>query len=287
MRSSAFLAAAAATALSGCGTYVPELAEPFASRSEAKSLVADIVEHLKCEVQYAVQSEVYQDLEINEIKQRPQFKFMNQGRASPWLDTYGAQITLMLTIDESSTLAASASFIDVLPQAQKQALGAGGNLNAKSTRKETLSFFVPFKDLTTAKAMSAAIESGRVGKGYPCNETGGGAVRGDLKTKEWLDEVLLQSNADAKFGDALASAAKKKDVIQHEISFYLTYGGNVNPSWSLTRFSADATTTLFSAARDNTQDVIITMGPTSDGKSLNMLAQNTLLASQIRSALGF
>ena len=91
---------------------------------------------------------------------------------------------------------------------------------------------------------------------------------------------------ETAYQQSLEMEAKKdkKDVIGHEITFVIIYGGNVTPSWKLVRVSANQGSTLFSAQRSKTQDLTISMGPQSKD-ALATAAQNTVLASQIGQAV--
>jgi hypothetical protein len=110
-----------------------------------------------------------------------------------------------------------------------------------------------------------------------------------------LEDVTLEAHVQGgivpNFANALTTEAAiaKKDVISHEVTFVIVYGGNITPTWKLVRVSANAGSgSFFGATRTKTQDLIITMGPPQGGAAgggLSLAASNTILASQIGQAV--
>jgi hypothetical protein len=84
--------------LSGCGTVVPEIQELPGSPNDGDLLVKEIVRRVHCEVQDAVQYVILTDEQLAA-------QGLNGGkRLTEWLDTWGAQVQLNLTIVESTSL---------------------------------------------------------------------------------------------------------------------------------------------------------------------------------------
>jgi hypothetical protein len=163
--------------LSGCGTYVPDLQEFYETPLDGQRMVMAIVEQVQCEVQNAVRSTILEDMEqaiAPEIVKVAKDTGKKPGRRLVWLDTWGAQVTLTLTIDEKTALnpglslnspmhnapvnfagevlspssALAARTYSFLTVPQSYALGLGGTFSADATRKETLSLFIDFKKFT-------------------------------------------------------------------------------------------------------------------------------------------
>jgi hypothetical protein len=82
--------------LGGCGLYVPEIQDFPATPVQGDLLVKAIVSSVHCEVANAVKEVIDRD------KQGAAY---NRGkRSAAWLDQWGAQMALSLTVEEKSTL---------------------------------------------------------------------------------------------------------------------------------------------------------------------------------------
>jgi hypothetical protein len=310
--------------LSGCGTYVPDLQEFYQTPEEGRVLVQAIVSQVQCEVNNAVRVVYLEDMKLaldpHVIKALKTAR-LNPTRRLSWLDTWGAQVILTLTIEEKSALnpglslntpihngavnfvgetfpsssssAIAANTYSFLSVPQSYAFGLGGTLSSDATRKETLSLFIDFKQVIGDLAkqfVAGSLDTEKINKllsdaAAPCPNENGIFIQSDLKLKEWLEDVTLPARVQDGFDYAGALAAEatasKKDVISHEVTFVIIYGGNITPTWKLVRVSANTgTVPLFGATRTNTQDLVITMGPPQSAG-----VNNTLLAAQIGQAV--
>jgi hypothetical protein len=301
--------------LNGCGTYVPEI-QDFYEPFDALDLVNAIVRHVECEVQTSVQEIILDDMRTA-AQQEP------QGRRLSWLDTWGAQIVLTLTIEEKSSFnpglslntpihngitnfvgetlpgsypASLTSYVagntfSALTTSQSYVLGFGGNFSSDATRTETLSFFIDFTTFTDKENLKRANEVLKPAKeqfGAAFDPTSlcqqkGFLIQSDLKLRNWLQLAVSNSYEDADFSQQIKST--KKDAIAHEVKFMIIYGGNVSPSWKLVRVSANQGSPLFGATRSKTQDLLITLTPPNPTGQLSAAANNTVLASQIGQAV--
>jgi len=293
--------------LAGCGLVTPGL-EEFYDPQDTKTMVDALVYHVQCEVQSQIQFLILDDIEASRIVLPSTNK--PQGRRLEWLEKWGSQVTLTLTVDEKSSLNPGVSFNKILENAttkfpsgnvttpQSFSLGLGATGSADATRKETLTWFIDFKTFLDPKSLSlarrerdrlyqAAREAGTGTVPSNCEEQNGILIQGDLKLREWLYAVMLpafpQGGAIPDYAGSLAAEAKvsKKDVISHEVTFVILYSGNVTPSWKLVRVTANqGSLPFFSAQRSRTQDLLITMGPSAAGAP-SQEVQNATLASQI------
>lgn len=292
--------------LGGCGTYVPEMREFYQSKVDAQTVINTIVGDVQCEVKTAVQFLILDDMEqakAPEVIRAEKAHGLKTGRQLSWLDQWAAQVTLTLTIDEKGTANPGVALNTPLPTAvtsfpglpsvttaQSFSLGFGGTASADATRKETLAWLIDFKKFTDQASLRKAKvlkdEFERTGIS-PCYQENSIFIESDLKLREWLYAATLsafqQRGQVTNFAQSILAEAKasKKDVISHEITFVILYGGNITPTWKLVRVSANTgSAPLFSAQRTKTQDLIITLGPQQAG-TLSPAAQNTILASQI------
>lgn len=305
-------ALAALGLLSGCGTYVPPL-QPFRGAEDVQTMVNAIVFHVQCEVQTAVQFLILDDIDAAMAARSAGFK---QGRSVAWLDSWAAQVTLTLTVEEKTGLNPGIAFTPPLAPAittftspkvtvttpQTFSLSLGGNFSATASRKETLSWYIDFKKFTDQASLKRArVERNRLyhaaretgASPYPewCNQGNGALIQSDLKLREWLYAATLptfvRGGAIGDFSESIRLAADKakKDVISHEITFAIVYGGSITPSWKLLRVSGNQGALPFlNLQRSPTQNLIITLGQATP-TGVSNTAQATTLASQIGQAV--
>lgn len=298
--------------LSGCGTYVPPL-KPFRGAEDVQTMVNAIVFHVQCEVQTAVQFLILDDIDAAMAARSVGLK---QGRSLAWLNSWAAQVTLTLTVEEKTGLNPGIAFTPPLAPAittftspkvtvttpQTFSLALGGNFSATASRKETLSWYIDFRKFTDNTSLRRArIERDRLyvaarAKGaipYPtwCDKGNGVLIQSDLKVREWLYAATLptfvRGGAIGDFSESIRLAAEKakKDVISHEITFAIVYGGSITPSWKLLRISGNqGALPFFNVQRAPTQNLIITLGQATP-TGVSNTAQATTLASQIGQAV--
>lgn len=268
VRSGLAMAVGITLMLAGCGTYVPEIQEFPSSPAQGQLLVHSIVQNVTCEVQNAVYDV------INDDKNDFRTKAIDQRRTS-WLDTWGVQITLNLTVDETGSVNPVVNWLPPSPATAIFNLGAGGTLSAAATRIDKLHSYYSVSDLVARRCS-------------PDSRPGGlFLMQSDLKLKEWLldnvmeegtGEVVYSGNPDGPF---------KQDVISHEVMFIVVSSGNVTPGWQLTRVSINQSGSFLSAGRTRTHDLLITLGPmdktalAKGTKAPSTSAQNSNLASEI------
>jgi len=271
-------------------------------------MVNAVVEHVQCEVQTSVQFLLLDDIDAAAAASAAGLK---QGRSVDWLNKWGAQSILTITVDEKSSLNPGVTFTPPMAPAVTQfppnltvttpqsfSLGLGASASADATRKETLSWLIDFKRFTDKNSLARArvlrdqiYELAAISGGEPvamlCNQQHGTLVQGDLKLKEWLyaatTPTFVRNGVASDYAKGLQAEAKasKKDVIAHEITFVILYSGNITPSWKLLRVSANTgSQPLLGAQRSRTQDLIISMGPLAE-TGPSQAQQNAALASQI------
>jgi hypothetical protein len=213
--------------LGGCGLRVPEIQE-VGDRVEGQRFVQEILTNIKCELRGA----------LNDVRAAyPQGSF---------LDGFGIQTTLTLTLDEKGSLAPGVSW---MPNSVFT-LGAGVNLSSDAQRTETIDAYYLVSDLEYAR----------------CSERPDGPflLQSDLKLSEWLFDALsaeLTNTIDFK----AAVAAFKDKVIQHEVKFIIDSGATATPSWTLTLVKVNQSGTFLSLDRTRTHDLLITFGPAVPG----------------------
>lgn len=228
------LLAIATAYVSGCGLYVPEI-QDFGDQTTGQQLVQSIIYNITCEVQDA----------IDDIYNNP-----DHPRKSTFLDTWGAQIALSLQVEEKSS---ANPVVNWLPPSSASAvfnLAASGTLSADATRQEkTNSYF------TVAQLR-------KLGR---CEKRPGGLLlmQSDLALFEWLNaNVIAADTHKIQYSKDYSDGPFKTNVLSHEVKFDITNTGNITPGWKLTRVMVNQSGNLFSATRDRTNDLTITLGPT-------------------------
>jgi hypothetical protein len=231
--------AIAAAALSGCGTYVPEIQEFPLTPLQGQELVSTIAFNVTCEVRDAI-IQIYQDY--------PQGTF---------LDKWGAQITLNITTEEKSSANPTANWTPPSPATAVFNLGLSGTASADATRIDKVSW-----------SMAVADVRGRI----PCGDKrpqGVMLLQSDLKLKEWLyDAIDMQSSRYADFTQDTPDGPFKQQVLSHEVKFDIETSAGIVPGWKLTRVAINQSGTGLSASRGRIHDLTITLGPIAAQKTV-------------------
>jgi hypothetical protein len=299
----------AALCVVGCGTTTPSFHEFYDSEDSA-TMIEAITEHTQCEVRDAVQFLVLDDRDAAAVKSRLTKKTEQPSLA--WLSNWDAQVTLVITVDEKSSLNPSVALTPPLASktstfgdgsstitTQNLSLGIGATGSVDATRKGTISWLIHFKDLLDDTSLAqarvkrdqlykAALETGAKTIPTTCEHRHGAFIQGDLAFRDWLYTALvpaaIKNGLIGNFAEALSAeaAASKKDVIQDDITFVVLYGGSFNPVFKLLRVAGgQASPPLFGVQRTRTQDLLITLGPEAPDGKLSQAAQNQALASLI------
>jgi len=198
---------------------------------EGQKFVQAIVTNVTCEVQNAVH-QVYTDYEHT------------------FLDNWGVQITLSLTIEEKSAVNPTVNWLPPSPPSAIFNLGAGGTLSAGATRIDKLNSYYLVSEL-------------RYRACDPRNRPGGAfLMQSDLKLKEWLYDVISTSvTGTVPYERNTPTGPFKQNVVSHQVKFEVLSSGNVTPGWKLTRVSINPTGTFFATSRNRTHDLLVTFGP--------------------------
>jgi len=253
-------------------------------------MVQALVKHIHCEVERAVKHLIKRDIDLAVVNNGP--------RDAEWLEKWGAQITLTLTIDESSSLNPGVTFnTPIIPanvdfpglkspisMSQIYNFELGGTLSSDGTRIDKLSTYNTVKELLTEPSFCTP-----PGPNDPPKLS---FLDGDLRLEEWLlDAVLIQGTKAADLSSKAVEGAFKQNIISHEVKFMIVSSGNITPSWKLVRVSANPSSFFFGTNRTRTHDLIITFGPNEQTTTGNkkrkpsdkpsQAASNAQLASEI------
>lgn len=221
-----------ALALGGCGMYVPEIQEFPGDRADGQILVNAIIRNVKCEVRDALD-------DLYRIQRRT------------FLDTWGVQVVLNLTMVETGALNPTVSWMPPSPADAVFTLAAGGTLSSQATRTDKLSLYYTVAELR------------RLGRCIPeARPPGPFLLQSDLKLNEWLvDTVTVQNTGGGVFSQD-PKGPFGTSVLQHEVKFDVVTSASATPSWVLRRVTVNPTGTFLSLGRERTHDLTITLGPT-------------------------
>jgi hypothetical protein len=277
--------------LSGCGTYTPDIQEFWGTSGDTDDKLKLIVRQVECELRRAAQLAISSDLKLANDS--------SQGRKLKFLEDWGADANFIFTVEEKSALTPSVGFNSLLPNvvakfagglttttAQSYSTTIGAQLSSDGYRQDKVHVFFKLADLIGPEdklGTYADIYARKCVTGE--NATGTVFLESDLKLYEWLRAVTnLQYREEAHY-EIPDSFATSSGVISHEVKFEIVSSGNVTPMWKLALVSANTgSSPLFMASRDRTQDLIITLGPQSNGQ-LKTPGLNAAFASELAAAI--
>lgn len=214
----------------GCGLSVPEIQEIPGDTLGGQQFVQAIVTNITCEAQDAFY-DLYQDYKTT------------------FMDQWGVQITLKLTIDEKGASNPTTNWLPKSPATDVFNLAAGATLSSDANRIDILNSYYLVSDLKKRRC-PAQIRGGPF------------LLESDLKLREWLYDMYVAAGTNTvQFGRDVNNGPFKENVISHEVKFDVLSSGTLTPTWKLTLVQYNPTGTLLSLSRERTHDLLITIGP--------------------------
>jgi hypothetical protein len=228
----------ASISLSGCGLFVPEMQEFPNSKDSEKFDENMVVNQIKCELHKGVQDTLNDPL-FSSAAPVP-------GNSINWLRTWGAKVTLELTVDEKGSLNPGISLVEPFSAPSKGlfSLGIGVGGSADATRKETIGFQYAFADLLAEGDING-----------PCANEKGILIHSDLKIGDFIKNKAFVARVPG-------TIVSPYTAFNYEATFLVSYGGSATPSWQFVRLTVNPNGPFASASRSRTQHVIITLGQT-------------------------
>ncbi len=242
----------------GCGLSVPEIQEFPNDTVEGQKFVQAIVQNITCEVQDAIVYVYEQDAIVD-----PTLSHLK------WLNTWGIQIELLLTIDEKGSLGPSVNWLPFSPATAVFNLAGGASLSSDATRTDKMYSYYAVSDLKRLGYCSAS-----------SRPNGPFLLENDLKLREWLvDNVTFGATGEVHYPTSTGGPLGQ-NVISHEVKFDILTSANATPTWKFKLVTVNPTGSFLALSRERTHDLIITLGP--GGKNmLSPVAANAALASDI------
>lgn len=289
-------ALASLTCLGGCGLAIPSQTEIW----DAKDFLA--TEHMVKQIKLAI----YCDLRDAVIAARNSSSDISfRGRPVTTTedvqipDTWGAQVTLTLTTDETSKLTPGVSLTNL---AKTFTFGLGGTLSSQATRVDKYDTFYSIADITGVYSQQQICEPAeRAKQSQPRSSSSPFLVNSDLGIKTWLPQAAAASRflrssrtSETGVGPPLSSGGFSSDSISYDIKFNIESGLTATPTLTLKRVGSEDALAL---TRARTHQLLITIGPADTeavkgkkGVTLRVLgpsqsATNSHLAQQIGDAV--
>lgn len=253
----------------GCGLSVPQLHEPWEDADVDDDLAYRIKSKIYCEFRQAV-SEI-----------GPQQTYFRGRPVDKIPDNWGAQLTITLQIDETSSLSPTGSYNQVLKNKvtpvtgnnpiitpQRFSLPFTTNISSQAVRVDKYYTFYVLKNL---KKRIATFENA-------CNEPsengprdldlrGSSYLFGSLGIRDWLKGAMRTQ--DLPSSDLPQGQSNKFEVLSYDIRFVVVTSGSVNPTWQLVNVStALGSNPFFSTNRTRTHQLLLTIGPTDKTRSM-------------------
>lgn len=235
----------------------------------------NLVQLIKCEVGTGAEEALHQPALQNSPFART---------SAEWLRNLSANVSLKITVDEKSSVNVGGSYNDYRPAVtqfnysvqESFKLGLGVQASSQATAIETTGFSFPVATLMSLYARAQA-------EHVPCNQLAGGKpIVSELGIPDFLRRKALLAASAGLIGDD--SASYPYTTFVYEASFIVTYGGSINPLWTLVQLTAIAPGPLYNLVRTKTHNVTITFGPI-DSPQTAAVANANLVGQAVASAL--
>ena len=259
---------AVAIVVSGCGTYVPNVYSFSSTAKNDRMLVNAITESVQCEISDALNDIIEDDIIAQQ--QNPA-----QGRQAEWLEEWGVQSGLTITIKEQSSINPSIAWMPT----SIFTIGGGVSRSATATRVDTQNSFATVKQILK----KGRCESDTVVAKF---SSGSLLIYSDLKIKEWLGTFIVSAATGSVDIPKTPDTPLKRNAISHQVKFQIVTSGNVSPKWTLTEANINPSGSFLSVSRDSTHELLVTLGPAKKGDTgLTGPAANTFFAAELASAI--
>jgi hypothetical protein len=171
----------------------------------------------------------------------------------PWIAGWGTSVSLNLTWEDLSSVNPNLLFTTPIGSDLFSA-GAGVSVSAHATRNEDITFTYNNKTLLQEAELNKRVP------GLSCSDLQDGVtVSSDLHIDEFIyDKASIAGGPEARTGSIEHPVFS---TFQETLTFVVSFGGNITPSWKFIRLSVNPSGQFLSAARTNTSVIIITLGP--------------------------
>jgi hypothetical protein len=246
----------------GCGTNIPSQVEVW-DRGNPQA-----VEEMQKQIKYSIYCELRDA--VRSVRGGPKTVRYRDGKVVGGQneislpDTWGAQITMSFTVDETGKF--NPGITSTYP-IQDFAISLGANLSSQAMRIEKFETFYTVPELAYTYSDREVCKErpdfdlGRQSSSSPMT------VLSELGIREWLPKAynvsnfLRSSRAKDRVGSPLGASGFASDGFSYNIKFVIVAEGSVNPVWKLVRITTSESPALFIANRTKTHELLITIGP--------------------------
>lgn len=280
--------------LAACGTRVPDIGELWDRDYAGSKHPNDPPFSASAQIEFEIKRRIYCDLK-DAVQAANKYKIYRGPTAGPVIpDDWGAQVSLTLTVSADSVLKPGISTIDPFNAVEKFMLNFGGTLSSTASRTDKFDPYWPVEYLMRPDTPTSICNPQydlsnvlhmRTAKSSPLIR------QSDLGIEDWLVGAMVVNQLLQADTEEIKAKHKKEEAITYQIKFIIVSDGDITPTWSLVRLTANNRTPLLKMGRTRTHDLIITLGPqekTNQGKPKGIPtvnASNTHLASQIGTAV--
>ncbi|RVB79837.1 MULTISPECIES: hypothetical protein [unclassified Mesorhizobium] len=260
--------------LLGCGTTIPNMTTSYPREGDGERLEeVELVQLIKCELHYGVQEA---------LAAFPANQDELSGYDVEWLRNWEAKMSLKITVDEKSTLMPGLTYKLPLhtavsqfnvPTPQNFSASIGLQASSQGTRSETIGFSYKFADLLKEPELNENSCKSQIKNKIVLN---------NLKIPEFIfNKAYVANHTDAV---VQRDGESPYSTFSDDITFIVTYGGNVTPVWNLLQVTANSTSPLYNSVRTKTHNLTITLGKVGSAQAA-AVANANLIGQAVARAL--
>jgi hypothetical protein len=289
--------AAVAIAIAGlqtsCGIGIADIADVI-DRGDPQART-----HLELQIKQAIFCELKKG--ASDARKNNSITYHHQGTNvtslddGPFPDTWGAQVSFTLTTDEKSTLTPGLTMkYPRVPGVSKAGdvargfnLGFGGVFSSQNVNYDKYDFYWTAAQLTAGGEKCNPPPKALLG---PESKSSPFVTGSGLGAAEWLPGAIAvvnfrRSSREAANGEGKAIGAKgTSDTATYSNKFVIVTSGNITPTWTLVRVTAN-NAALLDLSRTKTHELIITVGPGEFQLATSLTGQATVLTGPSQSTL--
>lgn len=257
-------------ALSSCGASIPDMVVLAPPMQEAFEEI-ELIQLIKCELHFGVQ-------DVLDQYSKPG----NTGHGVEWLRDWEAKLSLKITVDEKSALSPGVTYKEPMRNAlthfgtivpQSFTASVGLQVSSQATRTETIGFSYKFADL---------LAEGRLQPDSCKKQIKNKVVVSDLKIADFIaNKAYIANHTDTVINNRVELPYS---TFSDDITFVITYGGNVTPVWTLLHVTASSNSPLYNAVRTKTHNLSITLGKVGAGQAA-VVANANLIGQAVARAI--
>jgi hypothetical protein len=276
-------------ALSGCGLSTPNIGEFWQGPDGTRQLEFEIKKRVYCDLRSAVKSV---DDNIKYYEEDSKTHKLTEIPLIP--DNWGAQISLLMQVDESTSLNPGVALTTPFQNGVKHfqngnvtvpqsfSLGLGTTVSSVSTRIDKFDpyYSISFLRNPETKDSICRDENDPFRSTLKTADSGSLTLQSDLGLDKWLQDAMFTNRLLPSANPSVSPNKDSPDTVSIEIKFVVVTSANINPVWKLVPITANnGAASLLSSGRTRTHDLLITIGPD------NEKTAGSHLASQIGQAV--